>query len=143
MTRRILIAFAWGSGPSASALRDEVEPMAADPARSTDELGRSPRQISSRWRYGPRRIAGIASEPDSAWVVQCGRQLTDAVDGFLVRKRFLLHDRDPLFSASFRETLAATGVETVRLPPRAPNLNVHAEPYVRTIKEALSHALSP
>ena len=82
------------------------------------------------------QIAGIASEPDSAWVVQCGRQLTDAVDGLLVGKRFLLHDRDPLFSDAFRETLAATGVETVRLPPRAPNLNAHAERYVRTIKEA-------
>jgi hypothetical protein len=44
--------------------------------------------------------------------------------------------RDPLFSDIFREELAATGVETVRLPPRAPNLNAHAERYVRTIKEA-------
>src|SRR5262249_15499306 len=81
------------------------------------------------------QIAGIASEPDSAWVVQCGRQLPDAVDGLLVGKRFLFHDRDPLFSDAFRETLAATGVETVRLPPRAPNLNAHAERYVRIIKE--------
>jgi putative transposase len=82
------------------------------------------------------QIAGIASEPDSAWVVQCGRQLTDAVEGFLVGKRFLLHDRDPLFSDTFRETLAATSVETVRLPPSSPNLNAYAERYVRTIKEA-------
>src|SRR6266851_8039347 len=81
-------------------------------------------------------IAGIASEPDSAWVVQCGRQLTDAVDGFLVGKRFLLHDRDSLFTEAFRETLAATGVETVRLPPKSPNLNAFAERYVRTIKES-------
>src|SRR6516164_10674863 len=36
-------------------------------------------------------IAGITSDPDSAWVVQCGRQLTDPVDGFLVANRFLLH----------------------------------------------------
>jgi hypothetical protein len=63
------------------------------------------------------RIAGIASELDNAWVVQCSRQLTDAVDGFLVGKRFLLHDRDPLFAAAFRETLATTGVETAHLPP--------------------------
>ena len=56
-------------------------------------------------------IAGISAEPDSAWVTQCSRQLTDAVDGFLLGKRFLLHDRDPLFSEAFRETLAATGVE--------------------------------
>jgi putative transposase len=80
-------------------------------------------------------IAGIASEPDSAWVIQCGRQLTDAVDGFLVGKRYLLHDRDPLFSEACRETLAATGVETVRLPPRSPNLNAFAERFVRRIKE--------
>jgi hypothetical protein len=26
-------------------------------------------------------IAGILPEPDSAWVLQCGRQLTDPVDG--------------------------------------------------------------
>jgi hypothetical protein len=87
------------------------------------------------------QIAGIAPEPDSAWVVQCGRQLTDAVDGFLSGKRFLLHDRDPLFGEAFRETLAATGVETVRLPPHSPNLNAHAERYVRTIKEACLNRL--
>jgi putative transposase len=67
-------------------------------------------------------IAGITAEPGSAWVVQCSRQLTDAVDGCLAGKRFLLHDRDPLFTDTFRETLAATGVETVRLPPKSPNL---------------------
>ena len=85
------------------------------------------------------QIAGIASEPDSA--VQCGRQLTDAVDGFLAGKRFLLHDRDPLFSEAFRETLAATGVETVRLPPRSPNLNAFAERFVRSIKESCLNRL--
>jgi transposase InsO family protein len=82
------------------------------------------------------QIAGVSAEPDSAWVVQCSRQLTDPLDGFLMGKRFLLHDRDPLFSEAFRETLAVTGVETVRLPPRSPNLNAQAERYVRTIKEA-------
>jgi transposase InsO family protein len=69
-------------------------------------------------------------------VVQCGRHLTDAVDGFLIGKRFLLHDRDPLFTETFRETLAATDVETVRLPPKSPNLNAFAERFVRSIKES-------
>ena len=86
-------------------------------------------------------IAGIASEPDSAWVVQCGRQLTDAVDGFLAGKRFLLHDRDSLFTEAFRETLAATGVETVRLPAKSPNLNAVAERFVRSIKESCLNRL--
>jgi len=65
-------------------------------------------------------IAGITAAPDSAWVVQYSRQLTDAADGFLLGKRFLLHDRDPLFTELFRENLAAAGVETVRLPPNRP-----------------------
>jgi len=86
-------------------------------------------------------IAGIASEPDSAWVVQCGRQLTDPVDGFPAGKRFLLHDRGPLFTEVFRETLAATSVETVRLPPKSPNLNAFAERFVRSIKESCLNRL--
>ena len=52
-------------------------------------------------------------------MIQCGRQITDPVDGCLRGKRFLRHDRDPRFSDAFGDTLAAAGVETVRLPPRS------------------------
>jgi transposase InsO family protein len=41
-----------------------------------------------------------------------------------------------LFCEAFRKTLAAAGVETVRLPPHSPNLNAYAERCVRTIKES-------
>jgi hypothetical protein len=47
----------------------------------------------------------------------------------------LIHARDPLFTAEFLGTLAASGVKSVKLPPRSPNLNAHAERFVRTIKE--------
>ena len=33
------------------------------------------------------------------------------------------------------ETEQAAGVETVKLPPRSPNLNAHAERFVRSAKE--------
>ena len=81
-------------------------------------------------------IAGILRELDSAWVVQCGRQLTDPDEGCLRGKRFLLHDRDPRFTDAFADILSAAGVETVRLPPRSPNLNAYAERFVRTIKKS-------
>ena len=81
------------------------------------------------------QIAGITSEPEAAWMSQMSRNLTDANDGFLMGKRFLIHDREPLFTLAFRETLAAAGVQVVRLPPRSPNLNAFAERFVRTIKE--------
>jgi transposase InsO family protein len=86
-------------------------------------------------------IVGIHREPDSAWVVQRARQLTDPDDGCLRGKRFLLHDRDARFTAAFADTLSAAGVETVRLPARSPNLSAYAERFVRTIKESCLNQL--
>ena len=48
--------------------------------------------------------------------------------------RHLIHDRDPLFTRSFRAILKSSGVETVKLPARSPNLNAYAERFVRSIK---------
>src|SRR4030095_14105326 len=50
--------------------------------------------------------------------------------------RYLIHDRDPLFTQDFLNILADSGVESVKLPPRSPNLNAYAERFVRTIKES-------
>ena len=44
-------------------------------------------------------LAGIAHDPYGAWMDQIARNLTDAVDGFLKNTRYLIHDRDPLFTA--------------------------------------------
>jgi hypothetical protein len=61
---------------------------------------------------------------------------TDAVDGILTGKRYLIHDRDPLFTADFLNVLADAGVQSVKLPARSPNLNAYAERFVRSIKES-------
>src|ERR1700731_2371737 len=37
---------------------------------------------------------------------------------------------------SFLTILQGVGVKSVRLPPRSPNLNAHAERFVRSIKES-------
>ena len=81
-------------------------------------------------------IAGIASAANGLWMSQIGRNLTDAVEGILHGKRYLIHDRDPLFTAEFLSMLADVGVKSVKLPPRSPNLNAHAERFVRSIKES-------
>ena len=65
---------------------------------------------------------------------QVACNLTDALDWLLKGKRYLIHDRDPLFTAEFLSTLAQAGTESVELPPRSPNLNSYAERFVRTIK---------
>jgi transposase InsO family protein len=79
-------------------------------------------------------IAGIVHNPYGAWMEQVARNLMDGIDGFLLGKRYLVHDRDPLFTKGFRDILLSAGVKTVRLPPRSPNLNPHCERFVLSVK---------
>src|SRR5258708_15188456 len=52
---------------------------------------------------GSRRVhvVGVAVDPQGAWVTQMARNLTDPEGGFLHGKRFLIHDRDPLYIGTF------------------------------------------
>src|SRR3954463_16462590 len=84
----------------------------------------------------PVEMAGMAPTANCLWMSQIGRRVTDAVDGILKGKRYLIHDRDPLFTTEFLNLLAGVGIESVKLPPRSPNLNAHAERFVRSIKES-------
>ena len=79
-------------------------------------------------------VAGLTRSPDGAWMDQIVRNLLDVEDGFLVGKRYLLLDRDPLYTSAFRTALERGGVEVVRLPARSPNLNAFAERFVLSVK---------
>ena len=50
-------------------------------------------------------IADIAPVANGLWMNQIGRNLTDGVDGILQGKRYLIHDRDPLFTSEFLSML--------------------------------------
>jgi hypothetical protein len=65
---------------------------------------------SQRGRGRPRK-----SEEMEDLVVRMDQ--TDVVDGILKGKRYLIHDRDPLFTPEFLQTLADCGVASVKLPP--------------------------
>ena len=80
-------------------------------------------------------IAGVATNANGLWMTQIARNLTDEVDGFFKGKRYLIHDRDPLYTQEFVAMLKDVGIESVKLPPRSPNLNAYAERFVRSIKE--------
>ena len=85
---------------------------------------------------GSRRvhIAGISNQPNGAWMTQLARNLTDCCDGFLRGARYVIVDRDPLYTRAFRSTLAEAGVNVVRLPARSPDLNAFAERFVLSVK---------
>ncbi len=65
---------------------------------------------------------------------QVARNLTDMWDGFLLGKRYLIHDRDPLFTEAVRGLLRDSGVKPLRLPANSPNLNAYAERFVLSIR---------
>jgi putative transposase len=88
-------------------------------------------------------ILGIAVNPGGPWMEQMARNLVDALDGFLLGKRYLLLDRDPLYTQAFRQILDQAGIKTVRLPAHSPNLNAFAERYVLSIKSECLDRIIP
>ena len=74
---------------------------------------------------------------------QIARNLTDAGDGFLNGARYLIHDRDPLFTDAFRGLQKLSGVKTVKLPARSPDLNAYAERFVLSIKSECLDQIIP
>ena len=80
-------------------------------------------------------VAGVTRHPDQEWMEQMARNVTMEDAGFLIQKRYLLHDRDSKYCSSFREVIEAGGVKPLALPPRSPNLNAYAERWVRSVKE--------
>ena len=84
-----------------------------------------------------RRVhfAGLTTNPDEGWLLQVARNVTDADEGFLRGKRYLLMDRNTKFSETFRGTFEDIGVKPLRLPARSPNLSAHIERFMRSLKE--------
>ena len=80
-------------------------------------------------------IAGITVHPNEAWMKQIAPNATMDDCGALRDCRYLLHDRDTKFTRSFRAILVSGQVEPLALPARIPNLNAHAERWVRSVKE--------
>jgi len=80
-------------------------------------------------------LAGCTSNPDGAWVTQQPRNLVMELDDHHSTVRFLLHDRDTKFTASFDEIFRTQGVRVIATPIRAPNTNAYAERWVSTVRQ--------
>src|SRR3989454_7838537 len=50
-------------------------------------------------------IGGIASRANGLWMAQMARNVTDEIDGFFKGKRYLIHDRDPVYRRGVFEQL--------------------------------------
>ena len=82
---------------------------------------------------GTRRIVhcNVTAHPTAAWTLQQFREALPSEHGH----RFVIHDRDSIFSASLDEGLKRSfGLRVLRTPVRAPKANAYCERLIGTMR---------
>jgi transposase InsO family protein len=79
-------------------------------------------------------LLGISAHPTGAWVAQQARNLLMDLDEQAHRFRYLIRDRDAKFTAPFDAVFTSSGIDVVKIPPRAPRANAYAERWVATVR---------
>lgn len=80
------------------------------------------------------KFGGICHSPDGNWTKQVARNMCDMWDGWLLGKKYLIHDRDSLFSKDFDMIISSIGIEPKKLPPFCPMMNSRMENAIRALK---------
>jgi len=89
---------------------------------------------------GTRRVVhvGVTRSPTGPWTAQQLREATP--EG--TRPRFLVHDHDAKYGPAFDRLAAASGVEVIRTPVRAPRANAVCERLLGGVRrECVDHVL--
>jgi putative transposase len=89
---------------------------------------------------GSRRIlhCNITPHPTAAWTLQQFREAIASDHSY----RFLIHDRDSIFSTEVDEELQAFGLKVLRTPVQAPKANAYCERLMGTIRrECLDYVI--
>jgi hypothetical protein len=75
--------------------------------------------------YATRKVevVGIIEQAYGDWMKQMAKNLTDPFCGFLKNKKYVIHDRDRLYTDVFIAMLKAGGIEPIKSMPLAPNFS--------------------
>ena len=81
---------------------------------------------------GSRRIlhCNVTAHPTAGWTLQQFREAIPSDHG----NRFLIHDRDTIFSEEVDEHLQEFGLKILRTPVQAPKANAYCERLMGTIR---------
>jgi transposase InsO family protein len=79
----------------------------------------------------------VTAHPIAAWTAQ---QIVECCGWDCQPPRFLVHDRDSCYTASFDRRVRNIGITQARTPFRSPRANAIAERWVRSVRtECLDH----
>jgi putative transposase len=91
--------------------------------------------------HATRRIlhANVTAHPTAAWALQ---QLRDAIPADHTY-RFLIHDRDTIFSRQLDQSVRHLGLRVLRTPVPSPQANAHCERLLGTVRRECLDFLIP
>jgi transposase InsO family protein len=89
--------------------------------------------------HGTRRLhlAGVTAHPTGAWTAQQARNLAMDLGDRLGTLRFLIHDRDPVFTTVFGEVFRSEGPRIITTLPKTPRMNAVCERVNGTLRREL------
>jgi putative transposase len=89
--------------------------------------------------HGTRRLhlGGVTAHPTGAWAAQQPRNLAMDLGDHLGTLRFLIHDRDPVFTTAFGEVFKAAGLRIITTLPKTPRMNAICERVNGTLRREL------
>jgi hypothetical protein len=88
--------------------------------------------------HGTRRLhlGGVTAHQTGAWAVQQARNLAMELGDRLETLRFLIHDRDALFTAALGEVFKSEELRIITTLPQTPRMNAICERVIETLRHA-------
>jgi transposase InsO family protein len=82
--------------------------------------------------HASRRLLhmNVTAHPTAAWMLQQLREAIPSDHGY----RFLIHDRDSIFSQVLDQSLHHLGLRVLKMPPRAPQANAICQRLIGTLR---------
>ena len=120
-------------------LRSQAQGILALGFFTADLLNGTKAHVLAVIEHGSRciRILGATENPVQSWVVQQARNLLMDLEDAGAQAKFVLHDRDAIFTQAFDAVFQAAGIRVIRSAVQAPRMNSIMERWIGSCRREL------